>query len=593
MSEENKKPEGFSIDDDDIDAMLGIIHHRKDDAPAPKTPAVPKPQNTSASDASKRPAPNGKASAAADEIHASTNAHADANARASASANASGNAGTDTNNGTNPNVSASAGANANTNAHPVRENVPYTPNVPHTAHTHSPAAPQSAANRTASRPKVVDFDEVDPEGGKLRRRKKLRKNAATGKNAAIGLGKTILYIAAIVGISVFLAVNIINIGNDMFAFVKDDIRTTVTIPEGASTDEVAKLLKENGIIRYPFAFSLYADHKLKGSDYYTGKYNSGAIRFVFRNEDKTDEPVVGNAANALNSSESTSETENSNGADSTAYSDYVTDSSEGKKALLPMSYDRILSLVAETNYKTRDSVRITIPEGYTVDEILNLLIENGVGEREKYVDAIQNYEYDYRFVKALDSAHLKDGRTYRLEGYLFPDTYDFFTDENEVSVINKFLSNFDAKMENVYYERADELGMSVDDMIIVASIIEKEARLAQDLPIMSSVFHNRLKKGMYLNSDATVMYALPERKKSLTSADLDIDSPYNTYKVLGLPPGAISNPGIEAINAAFYPDSTGYYYFFSLKDGSTVYSVTYDQHTSRLNKAIAEGTLAS
>ena len=110
---------------------------------------------------------------------------------------------------------------------------------------------------------------------------------------------------------------------------------------------------------------------------------------------------------------------------------------------------------------------------------------------------------------------------------------------------------------------------------------------------MSSEFHNRLKKGMSLGSDATVMYALPERKKSLTSADLDIDSPYNTHKVLGLPPGAISNPGIEAINAAFYPDSTGYYYFFSLKGGSTVYSVTYDQHTSRLNKAIAEGTLAS
>ena len=107
MSEENKKPEGFSIDDDDIDAMLGIIHHRKDDVPAPKTPAVPKPQNTSASDASKRPAPNGKASAAADEIHASTNAHADENARASA--NASGHAGADTNNGINPNViSASA-----------------------------------------------------------------------------------------------------------------------------------------------------------------------------------------------------------------------------------------------------------------------------------------------------------------------------------------------------------------------------------------------------------------------------------------------------------------------------------------------------
>ena len=110
---------------------------------------------------------------------------------------------------------------------------------------------------------------------------------------------------------------------------------------------------------------------------------------------------------------------------------------------------------------------------------------------------------------------------------------------------------------------------------------------------MSSVFHNRLQKGMHLNSDATVMYALPERKKSLSSADLEIESPYNSYKTVGLIPGAISNPGIEAINAAFYPDSTDYYYFFSLKDGSTVYSVNYDQHSYKLNKAIAEGTLAS
>lgn len=176
---------------------------------------------------------------------------------------------------------------------------------------------------------------------------------------------------------------------------------------------------------------------------------------------------------------------------------------------------------------------------------------------------------------------------------MFPDTYDFFTDESEISVINKLLSNFDVKMESVYYDRADELGMSVDEVIILASIIEKEAVHASDLSLMASVFHNRLKKGMRLDSDATVMYALPERKTSLTKQDLEIDSPYNTYKRTGLTPGAISNPGIEAINAAFYPDSTNYYYFFSLKSGDTVYSTTYDQHSSRLNNAIAEGTLAS
>ena len=562
MSEENKKPKsGFSIDDDDVDALLGIIHHRKDEPrPAQKPSGASQPSATPASEHNNAPSPsfNGTASEPssppAETKHGGENNVPDKESTArrhtpSIPSSGGHSVGGSSSNGTTRSGSASTSAGS--------------------AHT----------NQTASRPRVVDFDEVDPEGGKRRRRKKLRKNAATGKSAAVGVFKVVFYIAAVAAVSIFLATNIIRIGNDMFAFVKDNIHTTVSIPDGSTTKEVAQLLKENGIIDYPGIFSLYADRKIKGSSYYTGKYKSGAIRFVFENEksDKTDTPVQAVAENA----------------NAEAYSDYVADSDNSRQNSLPMSYSRILSLVAESDYKVRDSVRITIPEGYTVDEILDLLIENGVGERDKYIDAIQNYEYDYRFVKALDDAPQKDGRTYRLEGYLFPDTYDFFTDESEISVINKLLSNFDAKMENVYYERADELGMSVDDVIIIASIIEKEARLASDLPIMSSVFHNRLDKGMYLNSDATVMYALPERKKSLSSADLETDSPYNTYKRIGLTPGAISNPGIEAINAAFYPDKTDYYYFFSLKDGSTVYSVNYDQHTSKLNKAIAEGTLAS
>lgn len=556
MTDENKKPEkGFHIDDEDVDAMLGIIRHRDEEehkhtnTPAQSSGSSAMPPSLSQSGQASSTVPPSPRTGNPPE---KTPSFQDQKTPGFAS-------------GSFHAPSSSSSPSADTPA-----------GTDHRSAGGQPEPPlRRGAGKNTSRARVVDFDEVDPENARRRRAKQLKKNAATGKSAAIGLFKTLLYLVCVAGISVFLAVNIINIGNDVYAFVKDDIRTTVTLPEGATLDEVADLLKENGIIRYPWVFKLYTQRKFNGSDYYTGTFKSGDIRFLFLNEgesESTDEQTAG---------------------EDMPYADYVKDSAGKDDAREPMNYDKIISLVAASDYKERDTVRITIPEGYTVDEILDLLIANGVGEREKYVDAIQNYEYDYRFVTELDATGTKEGRRYRLEGYLFPDTYDFFTDESEISVINKLLANFDAKMESVYYDRADELGMSVDDVIILASIIEKEARFAADLPLMASVFYNRLSSGIRLHSDATVMYALPERKTSLSSADLEVDSPYNTYKVSGLTPGAISNPGIEAINAAFYPDSTNYYYFFSLKDGSTVYSATYDQHTAKLNKAIAEGTLAS
>lgn len=572
MTEENKKPQEPFRMDDDVDALLGILHNHKD-SPAKTAPSQPpsghpqpnETQSTSPASNGQASSPSAKNSAPTSGTRAPQENRAENFVKNAAHVNGS----------AVPPVYSSVSQPFATA--PDASNEKSCANPSHSAHSAHPtrsSASSSSHTKTASRPKVVDFDDVDPANARLRRVKRLKKNAATGKSAAIGLFKTLLYLVCVVGVSIFLAVNIIHVGNDVFAFVKDDIRTTVTIPAGATLDEVAQLLKENGIIRYPWVFKLYAKGKIDDSSYYTGEFNSGDIRFVFENEKKNVPDT---------------DTEQ----DESAYSDYVTDSSGQDKARLPMSYDRILSLAAQTDYKTRDTVRITIPEGYTVDEILDLLIANGVGERDKYIDAIQNYDYNYRFVTELDKNTNTDGRQYRLEGYLFPDTYDFFTDESEISVINKLLSNFDVKMESVYYDRADELGMSVDEVIILASIIEKEAVHASDLSLMASVFHNRLKKGMRLDSDATVMYALPERKTSLTKQDLEIDSPYNTYKRTGLTPGAISNPGIEAINAAFYPDSTNYYYFFSLKSGDTVYSTTYDQHSSRLNNAIAEGTLAS
>ena len=414
--------------------------------------------------------------------------------------------------------------------------------------------------------KVIDFDDIDPENARIHRKKRLKNQAKKGGFAALGFVRILIYIAAIILVSALLSASIISIVNDIFAFGDDDIEETIFFPEGTSLKEASELLEDAGIIDHPFVFRLYAKREYGKSKYYTGEIKSGEISFVYKANGSGDE------------------TQNS------TPGSYIQLSKEADESTKPMNYDRIISLISVSTYKPRATVRVTIPEGYTVDEIIDLLVKNGVGSREKYVDAINNHEYDYRFVTAIKADKT---RKYRLEGYLFPDTYDFFTDENEISVINKMLSNFETKFDELYYERAQELGMSVDDLIILASILEKEAKNPADLPLMSSVFHNRLKSSMRLDSDATVVYLLDERKVVLDSADLAIDNPYNTRKYKGIPPGAISNPGIEAINAAFYPESTKYYYFLSLTDGSTVYSANESQHNNAKNKAKAEGTLPS
>ena len=338
----------------------------------------------------------------------------------------------------------------------------------------------------------------------------------------------------------------------------------INIPEGATADDVAKLLKENGIIKYPSVFKFYAEREFKSSKYYDGTFKSGNIAFLF--------------LNGAVEKESSENTDN--------HTEYLQLSQQEDASKKILNYDRIIALVAHSTYKARETVRVTVPEGYTADEIIDLLVSNGVGSREKYIDAIQNYKYEYRFVKEI----LPDAdRKYRLEGYLFPDTYDFFTDESEISVINKMLSNFEVKFEEVYYERAGELGMTVDDLITLASILQKEARFAQDFPLMSSVFHHRLDDNYRLESDATILYVINDYENESAAQQ----SPYNSYKTVGLIPGPISNPGIEAISAAFYPEKTNYYYFFSLKNGNTVYSKTHSEHTSKLNKAKSEGTYAS
>lgn len=231
---------------------------------------------------------------------------------------------------------------------------------------------------------------------------------------------------------------------------------------------------------------------------------------------------------------------------------------------------------------TGETVTLTFPEGYTVNQIAEKLEKYEVCSQTAFFATVRDVDFstEYSFIAQMDN---KDKRYQVLEGYLYPDTYEFYIGENASSVIRKFLDNFKNKWTDEYQAQADKIGMSIDDVITLASIIEKEAYGADQMPLVSSVFHNRLNKsGIYptLGSDATKEYVTEYISKSVTnSAELSgYQKNYDTYKCAGLPVGAICNPGNEAIKAALFPANTGYYYFLHDNDKKIYLAATDSEH---------------
>ncbi len=165
-----------------------------------------------------------------------------------------------------------------------------------------------------------------------------------------------------------------------------------------------------------------------------------------------------------------------------------------------------------------------------------------------------------------------------LEGFLFPDTYKFFENESAESVIRKMVEHFFAVVPDSFYVRAEELGWSMWEALTLASIIEGEAVYDDERAMVSSVFHNRLERGMRLQADPTIQYIIEEEPRRLLNRDLEIDSPYNTYLYAGLPPGPINNPGFQSIHAALYPEESDYLYFVARGDGYHTFSLTNSEH---------------
>ncbi|MBQ0101596.1 MAG: endolytic transglycosylase MltG [Firmicutes bacterium] len=369
-----------------------------------------------------------------------------------------------------------------------------------------------------------------------RNTKKKKSSRQTGTLMS-SLVKALIFIVAIVVVSGFISVFAITRANDVFAFVKSGSDVTLNITGSETVDDIANLLADKGVIKYPSIYKLYVKIKKKTTVYKEGEYT-------------------------VNPS---------------------------------MNYDKLNATLANIVSKERSTVVVYIPEGSTVKDVVDLLVNKyHLSTEEELYDAIDNADFDFWFVEALGKK--KPERTFRLEGYLYPDTYYYYSDASASTIIYKMLSNFENKLKTTFGKtyREDierlctERQLTFDEIITIASMVQMEAKYDYEYGRVSSVFHNRINNPSVtyglLGSDATIQYILEKRTAELTQEQLETDSPYNTRLYRGLPPGPISNPDYLAINYAFYPDTTSYYYFVSQKDGTSLFASTYSQHLENVRQ---------
>ncbi|MCQ2456134.1 MAG: endolytic transglycosylase MltG [Clostridia bacterium] len=440
------------------------------------------------------------------------------------------------------NINGQGGAEA---PRPERAAAPGQPDAPRTDAGHAarrPAEPVKPSDQTqvvGGLTKVTDMptrqtkavgDAAKKDAAPAKKKKKAKDSGDSEMSGTVlSLIKCMAYITVVIVVSTLISVFVISAANDVFGFVKSDDIIEVTIPENATLDDIAEILHDNKVIKYEWLFKLYNGRKVSDDEKFcAGTYN-----------------------------------------------------------VTPMS--SYTDLIYEFKEKAPSGVSwITIPEGYTTDEIIDLLVENGIGTREKYVDVINNYDFDYWFIDELGDNWKNTGRIYRLDGYLFPDSYQFYNASSEVTVINKMLARFAAIFTKHYRTSAADLGLTVDEVLILASMIEKEAGEQSEFGNVASVFWNRIRNDgfPYFESDATIAYVLSHESgehKEVTAADLEIDSPYNSYKHSGFAPGPIANPSNSAILAALNPQDTPYYFFvYDPIERKTLFATYKEEHDANV-----------
>ena len=366
-------------------------------------------------------------------------------------------------------------------------------------------------------------------------------NAAHGKKKKRRKGsralRSIVMTLLILLVSIVLAVLIITYGRDVLGINNDNTTKIVTIPQGADTEEIAEILEAEEIITYPKLFTIFAGFSGKDASFTAGDHE-----------------------------------------------------------LRPdMAYDTIFENLASPSLGSSDVVNIAFQEGITLVDAAERLEEQGVCDADAFIEYFNEARFGFAYENYLPS--FTTGKFYKMEGYLFPDTYQFYQNMDVDLVCQKILRNFNSKITFRDYERMEELGISLDEMLTLASMIQMEAGSQDQMSRISSVFWNRLNHPETfpkLQSDPTINYVENVIKPHISSYDETIFNGYNTYECNGLPAGAICNPGYDAIQAALYPASTDYYFFYSnLNTGETYFSRTLAEHEAWIQKVEGNAYVAT
>jgi len=223
--------------------------------------------------------------------------------------------------------------------------------------------------------------------------------------------------------------------------------------------------------------------------------------------------------------------------------------------------------------KVNQEERLTFIEGWNRQDYADYLDQKGFSGKNflTITNQASSWQQDYPILKKIPN-------NMNLEGFLFPDTYQFAPDSDENDIAAKLLANFSKKFSAELIEAVNKQGRNVYDTVILASILEKEVAQAEDRAMVADIFYKRLKAGIGLQSDATISFITGKNNPRSSLNDLEIDSPYNTYKYRGLPPGPICNPGLDSIQAAIFPQANDYYYFLTDSEGAVHYAKTFEEH---------------
>lgn len=359
----------------------------------------------------------------------------------------------------------------------------------------------------------------DASGGESYARQPRRRR----KKQSTGCAGALLYLVVVVGISILLSMVALFAANDVLALVKDEDVITITVEKNMKASALSKQLDQTGIVNYGSLFKLFLKVTGKDVDILAGTYELSPA----------------------------------------------------------MDYNQIVRVLRNADKKK--TVKVTIPEGYSLAQIRETLLENGVCSESELDKALNEYSFKHEFLE--EELPPEEGW---LEGYLFPDTYTFYQNGNAVKeVVNRMLNNFDDHYDESIQKGAKNLDRSMHEIVTVASLVEREAKVAEEFPMIAGVIYNRLQSSRFpnLEIDASVLYGLGRTSGSLSKKDLETDTPYNTYLHEGLPPGPICNPGYNALYAASHPSKHNYYFYVAMPDGSHLFATTNSEHERNKRKA--------